>query len=968
MRRLRFRNKKNRKPLKDYVDPNALKEDQDDPKAYLKELAGLATILGAGATGATILPDDRVYAAQTSVDPKSQIVGSVADSTQTGTSTKPDSKSNEKGFSISNSEAKSMSASSSKSLLISQSTSASMSLSESLSQSESLSHSLSQSESLLSSLSLAQSKEKHAKSETKKSTNSHKSTSKEQKSELNKDNKHSEQTSKNSEKSTAANVASNNFRSDESTVVSNYGSASNGVVTKAEASLNLSNDISSLSNLPLAFNNLTTATTNHDNSTSNNSNSQLPVALAANFMTLAATDDAVVKPNFSGTVWLDANGKSYSGTNVPNYTFRLSTYDSTTNPSTVKNPQFIVAIPAGFAATPSDFTFNDSTYPGKVSSVTYLGEVEDSTNKANVQLFEISLTGNTPYYNKPVIGQVKLSINSQASGQYTYSDWNLPLISELSEYGNEGAPGGAGGGSYTFTVNDKTYNVVKSQYTINEKSWYDAGSTVTYSVNQSVKPTFTGATSLGNILNGIFVSANDTNYTADTPTPDLPTLNVRLSTSGVSTIDNPQFIVTIPKGFKVSGNSLISSDTVSKYFDGNFKGTNSFNSSDYSVESLGTNSNGEEVYSVKLNFNPSESDNKDLGLQFKLAVDPSAKGNFKYDSTTPLVTELASDGQSTAGTSTVTVNGTTYDVVKSSNAINVSYYINDAQLPSFTGDVAFGNLNSSNQFVSGSSINYTSTSTNLPTLSVRLSTNGTSTVKNPQFIVMIPKGFTSSTSDFGLIPANSGNYFNGVFNGSNKSKDYSIQDLGKIGPNGEQLFKITLNFNPSWSSASNFGGQFKLTLDPTQKGYYTYDSKTAPIVSELASDATSSVSGDNKTYTFDANGQNIKVVNSSYASSNSINYGIDTNELPTFTGTANLLDANGNPIADNTVYSGTQVPQYTFRLSTAGNSTVQNPKFIVMIPAGFTATTDSFKFTYGSYDGHYLVLHQTLRLLKLRAL
>lgn len=59
-----------------------------------------------------------------------------------------------------------------------------------------------------------------------------------------------------------------------------------------------------------------------------------------------------------------------------------------------------------------------------------------------------------------------------------------------------------------------------------------------------------------------------------------------------------------------------------------------------------------------------------------------------------------------------------------------------------------------------------------------------------------------------------------------------------------------------------------------------------------------------------------------------------------------------------------------------------------MIPAGFTATTDSFKFTYGSYDGtakveevdgkgpngeqllklHYLVLHQTLRLLKLRAL
>ncbi|MDE6546851.1 MAG: hypothetical protein K2L65_03530, partial [Lactobacillus sp.] len=168
MRRLHFKNKKNRKQQKNYIDPNALREDQDDPKAYLKELAGLATIIGAGATGATILPNDRVYAARTSVDPKSQIVGSVADSTQTGISTgvsnKPNSKSNEKGFSISNSEAKSVSASISKSLLISQSTSISasqsishsQSLSKSLSQSHSISESLSQSSSILGSLKLSE--------------------------------------------------------------------------------------------------------------------------------------------------------------------------------------------------------------------------------------------------------------------------------------------------------------------------------------------------------------------------------------------------------------------------------------------------------------------------------------------------------------------------------------------------------------------------------------------------------------------------------------------------------------------------------------------------------------------------------------------------------------------------------------------------------------------------------------------
>lgn len=511
-------------------------------------------------------------------------------------------------------------------------------------------------------------------------------------------------------------------------------------------------------------------------------------------------------------------------------------------------------------------------------------------------------------------------------GQYSYSLDNsniVPIISELASDGTTSF------GSTSLNIDGKKTDVVTSGY----------GYSINYAVNQALKPTFTGTATLGNLSNGTtFVSANNTNYTADTPTDELPTLNVRLSTNGTTNVTNPQFIVTIPKGFKVTGHNLISSNTVSKYFDGNFKGTNSFTESEkYTVESLGTNSNGEKIYSVKLNFNPSESDNKDLGLQFKLAVDSSAstKGNHKYDSNTPLVTELASDGQSTAGTATITVNGTTYDVVKSSNATNVSYYINDAQLPDFTGKAVFGNLNSSNQFVSGNGINYTSTSTNLPTLSVRLSTSGTSTVNNPQFIVMIPKGFTSSTSGFDLIPANPGNYFNGTFNGSNTNKDYSIQDLGKIGPNGEQLFKVTLNFNPSWDPANNFGGQFKLSFDPTApKKYYSYDPSGAPIVSELADDANPSATGDSNHYTFTAAGKNINVVKSSYYQG--IQYGIDTTAIPEFTGTANF-DANGK------IFNvGDTIPEYTFRLSTWGNSTVQNPKFIVMIPAGFTATTNDF--------------------------
>ncbi|WP_297816258.1 hypothetical protein [uncultured Lactobacillus sp.] len=919
MKRLHFGKKRNSEKIKQYTDPNRLKEDRDDPKAYLKELAGLATILGAGATGATILPNDRVYAAQTSVDPKSQIVGSVSHSTQTGTSDKAASKSNEKEFSISNSEAKSISASTSKSIKLSQSASTS----------------LSQSESMLSSLSLAKSEEKERKSNIQKSATSHKSVHKQANSEVVKNSENSQSTA-------------------DSTIVSNYGSTSNNLETKAQASLDLSNDISSLAKLPLATNKIIHS--NNSTSNSNNSNSQLPITLAAKLMTLAATTDTVTKPTFTGTVMIkNADGSAVNETTfkdgaVPSYTFRLSTFGD----STVTNPQFVVMIPKGFTAQTSDFStltgaegsniFGGGSFAGPYNGTSSIKELGNYGPNGE-QLFLITLTGQTPTWGNNYGGQIKLTLDPNATGSASYSTWGAPLISELADDANSNTnqynSSNYGGGPYTFKVDGQDLNVIKNSSGINGTQ-----GSISYILNNSrVLPQFTGTASLGSLnASGNFVSANDTNYTADTPATELPTFNVRLSTSGTSNVNNPQFIVTIPKGFKVTGSNLISSDAVSKYFNGNFKGNNSFSASDYTVESLGTNSNGEEVYSVKLNFNPSEGDNKDLGLQYKLAVDSTAKGNFKYDSNTPLVTELASDAQSTAGTTQITVNGTTYDVVKSSNPTNVSYYVNDAQLPQFTGTVAFGNLDSTGKFIPGDNINYTSKTppADLPTLSVRLSTLGSSTVNDPQFVVMIPKGFSSSVSDFNLISKNVSNYFggNGFFSGTNNftSNDYSVEDLGKVGPNGEQLFKIKLNFNPGWGAAKNFGGQFKLTLDSKQTGVYNYGSTGAPIVSELASDASSSK---DNTYTFDANGQNIEVVKSGTPG---VNYAINTNIVPTFTGTA-ILDANGKD------YSGDSVPSYSFRLSTSGNSTVQNPKFIVMIPDGFKADAKDITFQMGNYPG-----------------
>lgn len=75
MKSKKLKHKNNR-----YFDPNELKFKEDNI-SYLKGLAGIATIFGAGATGA-ILTNDRVYAAETSVDVQSQVVGSIEQGSQ----------------------------------------------------------------------------------------------------------------------------------------------------------------------------------------------------------------------------------------------------------------------------------------------------------------------------------------------------------------------------------------------------------------------------------------------------------------------------------------------------------------------------------------------------------------------------------------------------------------------------------------------------------------------------------------------------------------------------------------------------------------------------------------------------------------------------------------------------------------------------------------------------------------------
>lgn len=118
----------------------------------------------------------------------------------------------------------------------------------------------------------------------------------------------------------------------------------------------------------------------------------------------------------------------------------------------------------------------------------------------------------------------------------------------------------------------------------------------------------------------------------------------------------------------------------------------------------------------------------------------------------------------------------------------------------------------------------------VPTYTFRLSTYGDSNVTNPQFIIMIPKGFIATTADFSTLTNTQGTDifsdggFAGPYNGTS-----TIKELGNYGPNGEQLFMITLTgATPTWGN--NFGGQVKLTLGANAKGVVSYNVYGTPPV------------------------------------------------------------------------------------------------------------------------------------------
>lgn len=100
----------------------------------------------------------------------------------------------------------------------------------------------------------------------------------------------------------------------------------------------------------------------------------------------------------------------------------------------------------------------------------------------------------------------------------------------------------------------------------------------------------------------------------------------------------------------------------------------------------------------------------------------------------------------------------------------------------------------------------------------RISTYGDSTIKNPQYLLLLPAGFKTTTLSW-----------------SDANAVSNTQDLGNVGPNGEQVFLVTTKTSPAWTGLY---ATAIMTVDEKYAGAYSYaDMSYLPLISALYGDA-----------------------------------------------------------------------------------------------------------------------------------
>ncbi|WP_295729330.1 YSIRK-type signal peptide-containing protein [uncultured Limosilactobacillus sp.] len=417
-----------------------------------------------------------------------------------------------------------------------------------------------------------------------------------------------------------------------------------------------------------------------------------------------------------------------------------------------------------------------------------------------------------PYYGDgvTVLADLKLQANAKA-GTYTAGGDLIRLIDN-----NDGSFKSGPTQNVTFT----------SDGTSTTYSELTANSAVTSKNNQYVVGDPVNTTP-GNWTGTINSDKTNITQTVNYKTGDTADISYRLSSwNSAPQINNKgvgktEYLVVIPRGFTTDKLNIINGVTI--------------NGQGPTAQNLGmVGPNGEQVFLVKVPYTPGYSlETNCLLVNAKLTVRDNVSGVFT-ETVNDLLHPINNGNFATGavssniggGTSTITIGGQTYQIIKStasSENNSITYVVNPKNTtPANWSGTIWTNDNSSwshdNTTLSPAK-NYGtgSSQTKTATISYRLSSYGSGPQLNDrgigptQYLVMIPYGFKTDGLTFA----------NGI-----SGKDATYEDLGMVGPHGEQVFLVSVPYTPGYSSDNSDSYSLrvnaKLTAQGGINGVYTF--------------------------------------------------------------------------------------------------------------------------------------------------
>lgn len=419
--------------------------------------------------------------------------------------------------------------------------------------------------------------------------------------------------------------------------------------------------------------------------------------------------------------------------------------------------EYILYTPTGFEIDTSQSqpisVVHATNHTQSVSSDVYQTQILGTTSTGQQAIL---VTFNfVPYYGNAPVVVVDLKLKSDATpGTYQATDDLIQLVDN-----NDGSF--ADGPTSNVTINDTSYTIV------NLPSGIPAQNN-TYTIG-NIEVAFTGTVSS-------FPDGNSNSLQAG----DTTTITYAIQNNTGGSLHNStyypgsaDYLLIVPQGFTASDFQITNSST--QYPNGTY---------DNNFTYLGTNSAGQQVYKFHTNVQPGW--NGTLFVKANLTAQAGNEGKAYQVNAYDLVKAIDNGNYDNSSTSTITLSdGLTLNVINSTYLSitwpnSYTYGFNAVQKQTFTGTT---------QWAQGNNQDFAPGDTSTITYKIQGYGEGSNySLGQGQYLLYIPQGFSASTVTVDKSKSYGSQY-----------SDITLQNLGNVGINGQQVWLVIVGNKPMWS-------------------------------------------------------------------------------------------------------------------------------------------------------------------------